>query len=132
MPGTGIAWPHSVVDAATGELVTSVASQGGYDDEGMFVRATLDVAPDVAQVVLDRVNAWSAGPGAPLATVLADYADALVQLGEQVEVTYPNDKHYAQGTFVGVDVWGRATVRLLAGEELEFPPEKYQIRSLTS
>lgn len=128
LPTAGIAWPHDVVDAATRELLTHVEARGGYDDEGMFVRIGLALEEDVSEAVAERVAAWEAGPAtAPLASVLSDYADKLVQLGKEVQVTYPNGKVYARGVFAGVDIWGRATVRLANGQELEFAPEKYRI-----
>lgn len=133
LEGTGIAWPHDVVDTASGVLVTHVLAHGGYDNEGMFVRVLLDVPEDadetrVRDAVQARVDAWAAGAGAmPLAAVLHDYADALVQLGHAVDVVYPNGKVRARGTFAGVDAWGRASVRLASGEMLEFAPEKYRM-----
>lgn len=127
----GIAWPHDVVDAASGELITHVLAHGGYDDEGMFVRVRLDVDGNVRDAIDARVDQWSgAGAGAPLAFLLGDYANKLVDLGKEVEVSYPNGRVYARGTFVGVDVWGRATVRLASGEDIEFAPEKYRIARL--
>ncbi len=128
LPELGIAWPHTVVEASTGQAVTSIQAQGGYDDQGMFVRVSYDVEPDVRNAVQERVDAWAAGTSAaPLACVLEDYANKLVHLGKGVQVLYPNGKLYTVGTFVGVDIWGRATVRLISGEDLEFPPEKFRI-----
>ena len=131
LPQAGIAWPHDVVDAASGELITHVVAHGGYDDEGMFVRVRLNVDESVRDAIDARVDQWSgAGAGAPLASVLGDYANKLVDLGKEVEVTYPNGHVYTRGAFVGVDVWGRATVRLASGEDIEFAPEKYRIARL--
>jgi BirA family biotin operon repressor/biotin-[acetyl-CoA-carboxylase] ligase len=131
LPQAGIAWPHDVVDATSGELITHVLAHGGYDDEGMFVRVRLDVDGNVHDAIDARVDQWSgAGAGAPLAFLLGDYANKLVDLGKEVEVSYPNGRVYARGTFVGVDVWGRATVRLASGEDIEFAPEKYRIARL--
>lgn len=124
----GIAWPYDVVDTRTGALLSRVEARGGYDDGGMFVKVTLDSGLNAQDAVFARVDAWAEAPAvAPLAAVLADYANKLVQLGEEVQVTYPNGSELARGTFVGVDIWGRATVRLSSGESIEFPPEKYCI-----
>lgn len=128
LPQAGIAWPHDVVDAATGELICAVRTRGGYDDEGMFVQVELGVGPEVHEAVRQRVELWAAqGSVAPLSSVLADYADKLVQLNKDVRVCYPNGTVYAEGTFVGIDVWGRATVRLVSGQDIEFPPEKFRL-----
>ena len=134
LPQAGIAWPHDVVDAASGDLITRVVAHGGYDDKGMFVKVRLDLneATDSAKGAIDaRMDRWSGTPSvAPLALMLGDYANKLVDLGKEVSVVYPNGRTYAQGTFVGVDVWGRATVRLATGEDIEFAPEKYRIARL--
>ena len=132
LPNAGIAWPCDVVDAATGAPITGVRTQGGYDGEGMFVRVELtlgeEVAEDVLAAVESRVESWAQGPAvAPLASVLGPYANKLVDLGTEVDVLFPNGNVHARGTFAGIDVWGRATVRLASGEVLEFAPEKYRI-----
>ena len=130
-----IAWPHDIVDAASGESVCSLEAHAGYDDEGMYVRVSLPaelLTDSVEEAIRARVDAWAkALEGrprlAPLAPVLSDYADRLELLGHRVRVTYPNGAAYATGEFVGIDVWGRATVRLANGSDLEFPPERYNI-----
>ncbi len=125
----GIAWPHTVVDRNTRELISTLEAHGGYDDHGMFVKITHRIQDDVEQSIQRRVDAWAASlTPVPLASVLDDYANKLVQLGEEVQVVYPNGTLYARGTFVGVDVWGRATVRLASGNQIEFAPEKFGIR----
>lgn len=134
LPQAGIAWPHDVVDAGTGDLITHVEAHSGYDEQGMFVRVRLELEDktDYVRSAVDaRVDAWAAGPlVAPLASVLNDYANKLVDLDKEVDVTYPNGRVRGRGTFVGVDVWGRATVRLASGEEIEFAPEKYRVARL--
>ena len=85
--------------------------------------------------VVARTNEWAeaiaAGRGAagPLAPVLSDYFDALYLMGEPVNVVYPNGNLMAQGTFVGVDVWGRAAVRLEGGKELSISSEQASLRA---
>ena len=130
-----IAWPHGIADAETGELLCSLEAHAGYDDEGMYVRVSLPaelLTDSVEEAIRARVDAWAeALEGrprlAPLAPVLSDYADRLALLGREVRVTYPNGAAYATGEFCGIDVWGRATVRLANGSDLEFPPERYNI-----
>jgi BirA family biotin operon repressor/biotin-[acetyl-CoA-carboxylase] ligase len=131
-PNTAIAWPYGLVDSSTGEEVGSIKAHAGYD-EGMFVRVELDLPEDVSAQLQDRVDAWAMALAGrpvvgPLAPVLADYAERIHNLGSSVEVVYPNGKVRARGTFAGIDVWGRATVRLPDGDEMEFPPEQFGIR----
>lgn len=129
LPNAGIAWPYTVVDRNTCKIISTLEARGGYDDQGMFVKITYDVREDVEQCIQRRVEVWAASPAPlPLASVLDDYANKLVKLGEGVQVVYPNGNLYARGTFVGVDVWGRATVRLELGDLIEFAPEKFGIR----
>jgi BirA family biotin operon repressor/biotin-[acetyl-CoA-carboxylase] ligase len=49
-------------------------------------------------------------------------------MGETVDVVYPNGRVRAQGRFAGIDIWGRATVVLEDGSELEFAAAESQIR----
>ena len=130
--GAGLVWPHTIVDIASKEVLSNVLAHAGYD-EGMFVDVTLDVEESLDEAIRTYVDAWAAALGGrpvlgPLAPVLEAYANKMTMLGENVLVTYPNGKVYAQGTFAGLDVWGRATVRLVSGEELEFAPERFGIR----
>ncbi len=138
LPQAGIAWPHNVVDASTGNTLFNIETRGGYDEHGMFVRVRL-ACPDgepnentvqvLHKAIEERVDAWSASAGqAPLGAVLGDYANMLVQLGKDVSVVYPSGREYARGTFAGVDIWGRATVRMDNGKQIVFPPEKYRMR----
>ena len=135
LPGVRIAWPFGLQDLQTGERVGGVSAHAGYDEEGMFVRMAIEAPVEddgVEQAVRTRVAAWASALSdrprlAPLAPVLSDYADALAKLGQAVCVVYPNGKPYALGVFVGIDVWGRATVRLADGAEIDFPPERFCI-----
>ena len=135
LPDRAIAWPHGIADAKTGELLCSLRAHAGYDDEGMYARVSMPaelLTDAVEAAVRARVDAWAEALAgrprlAPLAPVLSDYADRLVLLGRKVRVTYPNGAVYATGEFCGIDVWGRATVRLTDGSDLEFPPERYNI-----
>lgn len=76
-----------------------------------------------------QVNAGRAVAG-PLAPVLDDYFDRLPLLGHDVRVVYPNGNVMGLGTFVAVDVWGRATVRLGTGREVVISSEQASIRAL--
>lgn len=138
--GARVRWPHEVV-TASGEPLVSVDARAGYDDEGVFVRCDLawDAERGFDAAVLERaaseaVGAWAQGvaegraAAGPLAPVLSDYFDALLDMGEQVEVLR-GDRVIGEGTLVAVDVWGRATVRLANGtQELEVAPEQARLR----
>lgn len=140
--GARLRWPHEVVDEA-GEPVARVRGRAGYDDEGMFV--TCEIAPaaerDLDAAALEAaaragVDAWAADVSAgraaagPLAPVLGDYFDVLLGMGEDAEVLR-GGRVIGRGTLAGVDVWGRATVRLEDGaQELEIAPEQARLRWL--
>lgn len=131
-----IVWPQGVVGAAG--LATEVRTGGGFDDEGVFVRVTIEPdceAADVAGAVERRVEAWAAAIAAqqgavagPLVPVLGEYVDLLRDFGDDVEVVYPNGNLAARGNFAGVDVWGRATVRTASGRDLDVSPEQASLR----
>ena len=138
--GARLRWPHEVVDKG-GESIALVRGRAGYDDEGMFVTCQiapsgekdLDAAP-LKAAARAGAAAWeadiSAGRAAagPLAPVLGDYFDALLDMGGEVEVVRAG-RVLARGTLAGVDVWGRATVRLDDGaQELEIAPEQAELR----
>lgn len=137
----GIGWPHEVVRTHGNETLVSVSTKAGYAG-GMFVVAALraalksageGVASALRDAVVERVASWAessrsleakAGPWAPF---LPEYFDRVALMGKPVNVCYPNGTVYARGYFVGIDVWGRATVRTKRGGDLEFPPERFRI-----
>lgn len=137
----GVAWPFGVVDAATGAPLADVRTRAGYD-EGMFATcevwareaACLPAADVLAAGITARVDAWAQdvrvgrAKAGPLAPILSDYYDATALMGRPVQVLYPNGNVMARGTFVGLDVWGRATLRTDDGREIEFAPEQASIR----
>lgn len=67
----------------------------------------------------------AAGPWAPF---LPAYFDRVPLLGQAVNVCYPNGRVYARGIFVGIDIWGRATVRTRRAGDIEFPAQQFVIR----
>ncbi|MGN0056370.1 MAG: hypothetical protein ACI360_08050 [Atopobiaceae bacterium] len=67
----------------------------------------------------------TAGPWAPF---LPAYFDRVPLLGQAVNVCYPNGRLYARGIFVGIDIWGRATVRTRRAGDIEFPAQQFVIR----
>jgi biotin-(acetyl-CoA carboxylase) ligase len=83
--------------------------------------------------VCARLDAWAAavaGEGArvaPWASFLPEYFDRVALMGRPVDVRYPNGSVYARGYFVGVDIWGRATVRTRRAGDIEFPAERFGI-----
>lgn len=139
----GIAWPYDVVvgDAPA----CALSARGGYDDEGMFVCLALVVAGDawadptmcaqVDEAIVARLDAWeqrvaAQGPQAgPLAAFLSEYFDLVSLMGRPVEAVYPNGRVFDRGSLVGIDVWGRATIRRSDGSELELAPEQARLRA---
>ena len=138
--GAQIAWPYHVVRRK--QRLASIAAKCGYDEKGLFARLEITangpLTADVAVAAVDCIKQWeeciSAQRSAhmpiegPLAPLLDEYADALEAFGEEVEVFFPNGRKVASGNFCGVDVWGRATVRLASGRKIELAPEQASLR----
>lgn len=138
--GGRVSWPHGVV-SNEGAPLAAVRGRAGYDDDGIYVTCEVVAAEgrelDVTAVeaaARAAVDAWvsdvASGRAAagPLAPVLGDYFDALLGMGERVEVVR-GGRVLARGTLAGVDVWGRATVRLDDGRrEVEVAPEQTELR----
>lgn len=142
--GGRVAWPYDVV-AGDGAPLANVRARAGYDEDGLFV--TCEVVPEgegegsfdegpVEAAVRAGVDAWAAavaaghGAAGPLAPALGDYFDLLDGMGSEVEVTR-GGRAVGRGTLAGVDVWGRATVKLEDGRELEIAPEQAGIRRVS-
>lgn len=93
------------------------------------------VAPQLAAAILARIDAWAAAladnraVAGPLAPVLGEYFDMVPALGHRAAAVSPNGHPLAIGTFAGVDVWGRATIKTTV-DEREFAPEVARIRTL--
>jgi BirA family biotin operon repressor/biotin-[acetyl-CoA-carboxylase] ligase len=135
-----VRWPS---DVAMGDALIRLRSHAGYED-GMYVDLTLSVEGDCPdeERLLESAGSWAsksceewerrlrtAGTVAgPLAPVLEDYFDALEGSNQQVDVIYPNGHVAASGVLCGVDVWGRVTVRLADGQEMDLAPEMGRIR----
>ncbi|MFZ2756891.1 MAG: hypothetical protein WAY93_08500, partial [Atopobiaceae bacterium] len=51
-------------------------------------------------------------------------------LGRQVMAVLPDGRVACRGVFAGVDVWGRATVHLADGSDVEFASEQASLREL--
>lgn len=146
-----IAWPHDVVVAAPDTdpcsvpdcSRISVSARGGYDEEGMFCALSvvsdgpldLSSCENAAQTAVhDRFASWEEAlsrkqaMAGPLAAILSDCFDLVGLMGQQVDIRYPNGRLMATGCFAGVDVWGRASVRLDSGKELQVTPEQARIQ----
>lgn len=140
--GARLSWPYGVV-SSEGEPLVGVDARAGYDDEGVFVRCDLsweddkDLDPQaIEHAAADSAHTWEQAhaegrcAAGPLASLLGDYFDVLLGMGEAVEVVR-GGRVIGRGTLAGVDVWGRATVRLENGEqELEIAPEQAMLRPL--
>ena len=137
--GARVAWPHDVV-ASDGSALASVRARAGYDEDGLFATCEVvsagEIGLDVTAIeaaVRTGVEAWEAavssgrGAAGPLAPVLGDYFDVLDGMGSEVEVLR-GGRVAGRGTLAGIDVWGKATVRLEDGRELEIAPEQASIR----
>ena len=113
----------AAVDVETGKLPSALADA---TSEGL-IRA-------LCEGMMARSEVWardsrsSRAKAGPWATFLPEYFDCVPLLGKPVNVCYPNGRIYARGHFVGIDIWGRATVRTKSSGDIEFPPEKFVIR----
>ena len=141
--GIGVAWPHDV--CGPDGVMATVHTTAGYG-EGMFVVChvalagvtpqTVDALADaVAEGVLARVDQWAEGisqagrAATPLGPILNELFDRMPLMGKPAEVVYPNGKVAMRGTLVGMDVWGRATIRNEFGRDLDIAPEHASIRA---
>lgn len=95
-----------------------------FEDLARALSSAVDAA------VVDWCGAVRAGRAAagPLAPVLGAYFDALDALGSWVTVVSPEGLPRAEGTFAGVDCWGRATVVLADGTSTTFASEQASLR----
>ena len=144
----GIGWPQDVVDTRTFRQIATLRMHAGYD-KGMFGTCTVvagqqigllrDHADDELTAAIEvgvqtRVASWeqaiAAGGGVagPLAPVLSEYFELVPLLGHPAQAVYPNGNVMAEGTFAGVDIWGRATIVTAGGQEVEFSPEQAGVR----
>ena len=143
-----VGWPSDVVDGRTYQPLLELRLHAGYD-RGMYATCTVtgarqigllrQLGDDELRAALEegmsaRVSQWEtaltagSGTAGPLAPVLSDYFDLVALMGCPVTAVYPNGNEMARGTLVGVDVWGRATLRLDDGGELELAPERGGLR----
>ncbi len=135
--GAHVAWPHDVVDSE-GTRVARVDTRAGYDDEGLYVTCQIEgegADDSVADAVAEKVAAWgeavAAGSKAgPLAAVLEDYFDACLLMGKPAAVVRRDGTVACKGTLAGMDIWGRVTVKLLDGREVEVAPGQASIEAL--
>ena len=119
--GAHVAWPHDVVGDA-GAPLAHVATRAGSDDAAMDAAAA-------------RVDAWAEAVAAgskagPLAAVLEDYFDACLLMNKPVEVVRRDGTIACKGRLAGIDIWGRVTVKLLDGREVEIAPGQASVRAL--
>ena len=98
--GAHVAWPHDVV-GEDGEPLAHVATRAGYDDEGIYVTCELE-----------------------------EYFDACLLLGKPVAVVRNDGSVACEGTLAGMDIWGRVTVKLVDGRDVEIAPGQASVRAL--
>lgn len=85
--------------------------------------------------IVARVDAWEAAvrggraAAGPLAPILSEYFDHIPLLGHEAEAVLPDGRACARGTFCGLDVWGRAELRLADGREVDFASEQASLRA---
>ncbi|MGI6756220.1 MAG: hypothetical protein ACOX4F_09445 [Atopobiaceae bacterium] len=147
----GISWPAGVVRQAGHEPFARITTTAGYA-AGMFVALSVRMDAAAAQEVFSPapwqddsfaedliacietcVSSWEDAcinkgyARAPWAPFLPEYFDCVALMGKPVDVRYPNGRVYARGHFVGIDIWGRATVRTKRAGDIEFAAERFSI-----
>lgn len=94
-----------------------------------------ELAHALCDGIVARVDAWEeavrAGRSAagPLAPILSEYFDEIPLLGHEAEAVLPDGRVCARGVFCGLDVWGRAELRLADGREIDFASEQASLRA---
>ena len=136
-PDAQVLWPCAVV--ADGCEIARVSAKAGYD-EGMFVRLCVAFATprdDLAQMeasIASRADAWersvgegraAAGPFSPFAS---DYFDRMAGMGTAVDLLFPNCNLFSEAVLKGLDMWGRISVELADGRQMDCPPEQVSLR----
>lgn len=123
--------------AATAVASDATADTTTADDGATLATSSADMsslAISMQQRLVSAMRDWEiqaqssnaqAGPWAPF---LPAYFDRVPLLGQAVNVCYPNGRLYARGIFVGIDIWGRATVRTRRAGDIEFPAQQFVIR----
>lgn len=95
-----------------------------------------ELSTALRDAIVGRCRAWEADVKAghamagPLAPILSEYFDKVPLLGHPVEAVRPDGNTYLRGVFAGVDVWGRATVHLEDGHDVDLSSEQVSIRAL--
>lgn len=121
-------------DEADGACLSNPSEQGQPATAAGNGSPADRLASAIQRRVIAAMRSWEAqaatpnakaGPWAPF---LPAYFDRVPLLGQPVNVCYPNGRVYARGLFVGIDIWGRATVRTRRAGDIEFPAEKFVIR----
>lgn len=131
----------TATDTVANLAAADTAADTAIDDPNAIAAgrgATSVLVPTLAVAIQKRVvqamRDWetqakssnaAAGPWAPF---LPAYFDRVPLLGQAVNVCYPNGRVYARGIFVGIDIWGRATVRTRRAGDIEFPAQQFVIR----
>lgn len=95
-----------------------------------------ELAQAIAENVVKRCDAWEAAykqgraAAGPMAPILDEYFEKIELINHEVEAVLPDGRVCGKGTFVGLDVWGRATIRTESGEELDFASEQASLRAV--
>lgn len=93
-----------------------------------------DIAELLRRRIVARVDAWDLAcrqgraQAGPLAPILNEYFDCCPLLGHRVRALSPEGELVCTGYFVGLDCWGRATVRRDDGAEVVYTSEMVSLR----
>ena len=65
-----------------------------------------------------------------MAVDVADSLDACLLMGKPVAVVRNDGSVACKGTLAGMDIWGRVTVKLVDGRDVEIAPGQASVRAL--
>lgn len=86
--------------------------------------------------VMDLCGEWEAAVRAgrakagPLAPILSEYFDSVPMLGRQVVALSPEGMEICRGVLSAIDAWGRVTVHMASGQDVELAAEQASLRQL--
>lgn len=108
----------------------------GEDGEPLPAPSFDELAQKIAERICVRCDLWETAylegcaAAGPMAPILEEYFDQIELINHEVEAVLPDGRVCGKGTFVGLDVWGRATIRTESGEELDFASEQASLRAV--
>jgi len=132
-----VAWSAALGDvSAPGDFCATHPLPVAALDQELAEEQYIELAEQIADAIVARLAGYEADVAArraqagPLAPFLSEYFDEIPLLGKRARATYVDGRLAALGTFVGIDIWDRVTLRSDDGAEHEFAQEQASLRPL--